>query len=336
MGPRAVLLLLLCVVTLNSTQAGSHSLKYFHTSVFRPGRDPWYIEIGYVDGTEFVRFESKKARSEPLVPWIKQMGAQYWDWQTEVNQKIAQIFRENLRTLHTYYNQSEAGSHTYQGMCGCDLGPDGSIRGYIQQAYDGVDFFFLNEKMSWTYRDATAWNIQRKWNKTFENDNRKACNIKRLCTYWLPRYLEDGKETLRHTEPPKTHVTHYHISKHEVTMKCWALGFYPAQISLIWQRDGEDQTQDMELVETRPAGDGTFQKWAAVVVPTGEEQRYTCHVQHEGLPEPLTLRLELSNTSYMGIIIGLVLLGAVVLGVVIWKKKSSGRDGDGIRIFLFH
>nr|AGK36233.1 MHC class I antigen B [Ateles fusciceps] len=337
MAPRTLLLLLSGALALTQTRAGFHSLRYFYTSVSRPGRgEPRFISVGYVDDTQFVRFDSDAAipREEPRVPWMEQEGPEYWEDETRISKATTQTDRVSLRNLRGYYNQSEAGSHTLQTMYGCDVGPEGRfLRGYRQYAYDGKDYIALNEDLrSRTAADMAAQNTKRKWEAANNAEQRRAY-LEGECVEWLRRYLENGKEMLQRADPPKTHVTHHPVSDHEATLRCRALGFYPAEITLTWQRDGEDQTQDTELVETRPAGDGTFQKWAAVVVPSGEEQRYTCHVQHEGLPEPLTLRWEPSSqlTIPVGIIAGLAVLVAVVIGAVVtavmWRRKSSGGKG---------
>nr|ALO78869.1 MHC class I antigen [Macaca leonina] len=337
MAPRTLLLLLSGILALTETWAGSHSLRYFYTAVSRPGRgEPRFIVVGYVDDTQFVRFDSdaESPREEPRAPWMEQEGPEYWEEQTRRVKETAQADRMCLRTVPGYYNQSEAGSHTFQRVFGCDLGPDGRLlRGHYQSAYDGKDYIALNEDLrSWTSADVAAQNTQRKWEAARYAEQFRAY-LESECVESLRRYLENGKETLQRADLPKTHVTHHPVSDHEATLRCWALGFYPAEITLTWQRDGEDQTQDTELVETRPGGDGTFQKWAAVVVPSGEEQRYTCHVQHEGLTEPLTLRWEPSSQStisIVGIVAGLAVLAVVtgaVVAAVMWRRKNSGGKG---------
>ncbi|XP_006896288.1 PREDICTED: class I histocompatibility antigen, Gogo-B*0201 alpha chain-like [Elephantulus edwardii] len=335
-------LLLSWALGLTQTWAGSHSLRYFHTSLSRPGGgEPRFISVGYVDDTQIVWFDSDKAnpRTEPRTAWMKQEGSDYWDRQTRISKDNAQTFQVSLKNLRAFYNQSEAVSHTHQRMHGCDVDSEGRLlRGYNQYAFDGVDYIALNEDLhSWTAADTATQMTLRKWEEASEAERYKAY-VESICVKSLLRYLEMGKETLQIAVSPKTYVTHHPIFEHEVTLKCWALGFYPAEITLTWQRDREDQTQDMELVETRPAGDGTFQKWAAIVVHSGEEQRYTCYVQHEGLLEPLTLKWEFPSqptTSFIQITVGVAVPGVVfvVIGVImtrVVRKKSSGTCGDGV------
>ncbi|XP_054554594.1 class I histocompatibility antigen, Gogo-C*0203 alpha chain-like isoform X2 [Talpa occidentalis] len=292
--PLTLLLLLWGPLALMETRAGSHSLRYFSTAMSRPGpREPRFIAVGYVDDTQFGRFDSDSPgqSAELRAPWAGQVGQEDLDQETRIQRNNAQWFEALLRDLPGRYNQSEDGSHTLQSMFGCEVGPHGNLLGgYEKFAYDGADFISLSEDLrSWTPADPVAQITQRAWEAQGRAERVRGC-VQSRCLMWIRRFLESGKEVLQGTDPPNTEVTLNLTSDHEVTLKCWALGFYPAEITLTWQRDGENLTQDMELVDTRPGGDGTFQKWAAVMVPSGEEQSYTCHVQHEGLLEPRVLR----------------------------------------------
>ncbi|KAM7229526.1 hypothetical protein CapIbe_019642 [Capra ibex] len=157
------------------------------------------------------------------------------------------------------------------------------VEGFI--AYDGNNYLVLNEDLCfWTTVDTAAQTSKLKLEHGGAVGNSRNY-LDGDCGGWLHRHLENRKDTLLSTDPPKKHVTQHPISDREVPLRCWALGIYPEEISLTWQRDTEDQTHYMELVETRPSGNGSFKLWAALVVPSGEEQ-------HKGLQETLTLRWE--------------------------------------------
>ncbi|KAI4560806.1 hypothetical protein R6Z07F_016825 [Ovis aries] len=107
MGLRTLLLLLPGALVLTETWAGPHSLRYVYTAVSRPGRgEPRFIAVGYVDDTQFVRFDSDAAdpRMEPRARWVEREGPEYWDQETRRTKGAAQTFRANLNTLRGNYN----------------------------------------------------------------------------------------------------------------------------------------------------------------------------------------------------------------------------------------
>uniref|UniRef100_A0A8C6GFJ7 MHC class I-like antigen recognition-like domain-containing protein n=1 Tax=Mus spicilegus TaxID=10103 RepID=A0A8C6GFJ7_MUSSI len=187
MAPRILLLLLVASLKLTETRAGSHSLRYFHIAMSRPGfREPRFIIVGYVDDTQFVRFDSdaENPRMEPRAAWMEQEEPEYWE-------------RNTLRTALRYYNQSKGGSHTFQWLVGCDLGPDGSLlRGYEQSAYDGRDYLALNEDLiTWTAADLAALKTRRKL-ELFGLAEKRRTYLEGKCLKWLLRYLKFGNATL--------------------------------------------------------------------------------------------------------------------------------------------
>uniref|UniRef100_A0A8C9MD61 MHC class I-like antigen recognition-like domain-containing protein n=1 Tax=Panthera tigris altaica TaxID=74533 RepID=A0A8C9MD61_PANTA len=203
--PRTLLLLLSGALAVTQTWAGSHSLRYFHTAMSRPGLgEPRFIAVGYVDDTQFVRFDTDapNPRMEPRAPWMEQVGPEYWDRETRIAKVHAEIARPNLQTALRYYNQSESGSHSIQRMHGCDIGPDGRLlRGYSQLAYDGAGYIALNEDLrSWTAADTAAQITRRKWEVAGEAARYRKY-LEDTCLAGLRRYLEMGKETLLRAEP---------------------------------------------------------------------------------------------------------------------------------------
>ncbi|KAG7318659.1 hypothetical protein KOW79_018414 [Hemibagrus wyckioides] len=90
---------------------------------------------------------------------------------------------------------------------------------------------------------------------------------------------------LSSADPPTASVIQKHSPSPEVV--CHATGFFPKEVMISWRKDGEDVNEDVELRETLPNQDGSFQKRSILKVPAEDLQKhtYTCVIQHSSLKE---------------------------------------------------
>ncbi|KAI5610214.1 hypothetical protein C0J50_12068, partial [Silurus asotus] len=132
---------------------------------------------------------------------------------------------------------------------------------------------------------------------------------------------------------PAASVFQKHSAPPEVV--CHATGFFPKALIIKWKKDGEDVYEDVELSETLPNQDGSFQKRSILKVSAEELQKhtYTCVIEHSSLEKEMVLKVPKGGGSdggqivigiIVGVVVSLLFLVIVVAGIVVWKKKNSG------------
>ncbi|XP_039206233.1 H-2 class I histocompatibility antigen, Q9 alpha chain-like isoform X1 [Crotalus tigris] len=335
-APLFLLALVKVVLRESCFGASSHSMKYFSSSISEPSQGlPHFVSVGYVDGQVFVHYDSNSRREQPRVSWMKKVGKedpQYWDRETQRERGTEEEFKESLESLRLRYNQSE-GLHILQWMYGCELQADGSKGGFMQLGYDGRTFLiFDKERLTWVAPQPQAQITQRNWDAIPGLNQRHKSYLEEICIEWLERYLSYGKETLLKKEPPEVTMSSRTEVEDGMEMHvCRVDGFYPREIEAFWTRDGEVWLQDTLRGSVAPNADGTFHTTLSIQIDPKERGRYLCHVEHNGLQEPLDVALE-EPKSNLGIIIGCVVAGLVsvfaIVGILAFIYIPKRRQDD--------
>ncbi|XP_053150097.1 major histocompatibility complex class I-related gene protein-like isoform X2 [Hemicordylus capensis] len=311
----------------------THSLLYIYTSILEPGQEqPNFFSVANLDGYLASFYDSNTRRIVPRASWMKNLEEDSPDDWGLLTQRalIGELrFKGNLMNLQKYYNQS-AGLHILQRVIGCELPEDGRRVGYHQYGYNGRDFIsFDKETLTWTAADTQAQMAQRK----LDTDLARSRNIKfweeNQCIEELQKFLEYGKGALSKNEPPVVKVRRKAGYDGWETLICRLYGFYPKEIDATWRKDGEVWEQDTFRGFVSPNSDGTYHTWLSIQIDPKERDHFRCHVEHDGLPEPLDLAWEESATGWsrVGVILGVILgILAVLLavGIIFYFKIPQG------------
>ncbi|XP_037387190.1 H-2 class I histocompatibility antigen, Q9 alpha chain-like [Pygocentrus nattereri] len=326
---------LFLVSAVDLASSASHSLQYHYTAVTPGLHSPEFISEGLLDGEQVVYYDGNIRKKIPKTEWMeKNEREDYWKTETETSQHHQEEFRHDLINLMKRFNQT-GGFHTVQQMYGCELDTDGAIRGHWLYGYDGEDFisFDLNTE-TWTAAHPKAVITKRRWDSQKVYAAQVKAYLLNECTAWLQKYVEYGRSSLERKVRPEASLFQKDSSSPVV---CHATGFFPKEVNISWQKNGEDLHEDVELSETLPNQDGTFQKRSVLTVSPEElkKNEYTCVVQHSGLEKEVVLRAsghtgsddattghhQFSDGTAVGLVLVLLL---VLVGIVfMWRRMKT-------------
>ncbi|XP_071223699.1 major histocompatibility complex class I-related gene protein-like [Salvelinus alpinus] len=325
---KAFVLLVLGIGLLHIASAVTHSLRYFYTGTTGIPDFPEFVDVGVVNGKVISYYDSITKRKVPKQSWMEEnLNQQYWNEGTDQLKGTEQSFKANIQIAQTRFNQT-GGVHVFQNMYGCEWDDEsGATEGFYQFGYDGEDFLAFDLKTTkWIAPTPQAVITKHKWDSNTADNEYKKNYFTQECIDWLKKYVDYGKSTLMRTVHPSVSLFQKTPSS---PVTCRATGFYPSDVMVSWQKDGQDHHEDVEYGETLPNDDGTFQKSSHLTVTPEDRKnsKYQCLVQVKGIKEDFIGVLPGPDAPnfvpIIGGVVALLVIVAVVVGVVIWKKKSK-------------
>ncbi|KAM5228610.1 zinc-alpha-2-glycoprotein [Ctenodactylus gundi] len=246
---------------------GPYSLTFLYTGVSRPRRGfPRFQATAFLNDHVFFHYNSDSRKAEPREPWIQMKGMENWKKEGQLQMAREELFLDTLRDIMNYYNDSK-GSHTFQGMFGCEIQNNRSNEVFWRYAYDGQDFIhFAPEAPGWVPSCLAARETKKKWEAHQVYVQRAKAYLEKECPGMLKRYLNYSRTHLDQKDPPSVSVTSHVVPGKSKTLRCLAYNFYPKQIDLRWVKLSKT-LEDQSKGDVLPSGNGTYQSWVVAKVP---------------------------------------------------------------------
>ncbi|XP_060706695.1 beta-2-microglobulin-like [Hemiscyllium ocellatum] len=167
------------------------------------------------------------------------------------------------------------------------------------------------------------WDSDESWNNYWETQ------LHGIFVEYLKRYLEAGKEYFRRKVQPEVFISRREPNRQDkpLTLSCLVTGFYPADIEVTWLRNGEVMSET-QSPGVRPNHDGTHEIQKEIEINAGDEDQYSCQIEHSSLADAKLYNWEIPENSmvrsHLIPLIGLIAAMAAIFGIIIWKRPWRG------------
>ncbi|XP_020829992.1 HLA class II histocompatibility antigen, DM beta chain isoform X1 [Phascolarctos cinereus] len=132
------------------------------------------------------------------------------------------------------------------------------------------------------------------------------------------------------TRPPSVQIaqTTPFNTRESVMLACYVWGFYPADVAILWLKNGQPIPNSGIQKAVQSNGDWTYQTRSYLPLTPSSGDIYTCHVEHSGTSQPIlqtwTPGLSLKQTVKISVSVLTLSLGLTFffLGLVACRKAG--------------